>query len=345
MQLSLPEYVAAFFERQGLERAAGVVALSGGPDSVALAWMLTSLLRQGRIPGLTLAHVNHQLRGPDSDADEAFVLKLARDWQLPCRTTRIDVRAEALARGDNLENTARCLRYDWLAQIAREEGTAWIATGHNADDQAETVLFRLLRGSGLQGLGGIRPRRPLAPGIDVVRPLLPMPRAQIMRFLEEHKLAYRADRSNEDLTFTRNRLRHELMPLLTARYNPALVEVLGRLAEQAQEVQAEVHKEASAILETIELPRAGDLLVLPIAGLMELSPFWRREVFRLVWAREQWPQGEMNFADWQRLADLAEGGAGALDLPAGIRARHLSKVIQVGPAQTTPRPCGSSAAG
>src|SRR5262245_12722712 len=147
--------IQQFFSHHSLLGRPGIVAVSGGPDSVALAHLLASAF----IP-FTIAHLNHQLRGADSDADEALVQALANQLHLPCRTTRIDAAARAAAAKDNLENVARTIRYDWLAHLAKEETASWVAVGHTADDQAETVLFRLLRGSGLHGLAGMRERRP-----------------------------------------------------------------------------------------------------------------------------------------------------------------------------------------
>ena len=153
--LHLIKIVADFFHRNSLCDTGGVIALSGGPDSVCLAKLLCDLQRQGLIPKLVLAHLNHQLRGFDSDADEAFMIALADSWRLPCKVQRLDVAAAAHHASANLEATARRLRYEWLMRVAQEEGAGWLATGHNADDQAETVLFRLLRGTGLQGLAGM----------------------------------------------------------------------------------------------------------------------------------------------------------------------------------------------
>src|SRR4029077_4753551 len=151
--------------------------ISGGPDSVALAHLSVNLLQDGKIERLIFAHVNHQLRGEESDADEAFVRDLPTRWQiadacLMCKTTRIDVAAIAEAERDNLESVARRERYRWLTHLAKDEGAAWIAAGHSADDQAETVLFRLLRGSGVLGLGGMTECRLLEDELRLVRPLL-----------------------------------------------------------------------------------------------------------------------------------------------------------------------------
>src|SRR5207253_9701726 len=131
---------------------------------------------------------------------------------LALRCDRIDVRSTAGT--DNLEATARRVRYDWLSGVARVTGCSWVATGHTADDQAETVLHRLLRGTGLQGLRGIASRRPLAEGVEVVRPLLDVTRTEVLTFLQAEHQPARQERSNADLRFTRNRIRHGLLPHL-----------------------------------------------------------------------------------------------------------------------------------
>src|SRR5262249_49805917 len=158
--------------------------ISGGPDSMALLHALLAL-RQGT-DLLILAHLNHQLRGAESDADERFVQECcanltARGTQgLELRCARLDVAARVRREGGNLESGRRRLRYAWLADLAREASVSLVATGHTADDQAETVLHRLLRGTGLKGLRGIAPRRPLAPGIELVRPLLDVRRCEVL---------------------------------------------------------------------------------------------------------------------------------------------------------------------
>src|SRR5262249_26867328 len=136
----LLNHVAEFFQRQHLADRPGVLAVSGGPDSVALAHACVALWHQKRLAQVTLAHLNHQLRGTDSDADEAFVKNLPVAWQVPqlrCHTHRIDVASVAQQEGDNLENVGREERYRWLKELAQREDAAWVATGHTADDQAE----------------------------------------------------------------------------------------------------------------------------------------------------------------------------------------------------------------
>src|SRR6516165_2210826 len=227
--ISLLERVAAFMAAVGVAREPGVVAVSGGPDSVALLRLLLVLHKSGSIGTLTVAHLNHQLRDAASDVDEDFVRCLATNLGLPFRGQRINVAELARARGENLEGTARQVRYDWLTEIARREGARWVATGHTADDQAETVLHRLVRGTGLQGLSGIPPSRELAPGIELIRPLLNTTRAEVLSYLKDIRQSFCTDASNTDLSFTRNRIRQELLPALARDFNPEIVSVLCRL--------------------------------------------------------------------------------------------------------------------
>jgi tRNA(Ile)-lysidine synthase len=255
---------------------------------------------------------------------------MAADTRLSCRTTRIDVAAIAKTEHDNLESIARRERYGWLTQLARTEGATWIATGHNADDQAETVLFRLLRGSGVLGLAGMPECRSLDERTRLLRPLLPVPRQTILEYLAATNIPYRVDSSNRDLRFARNRIRLELMPQLQEHYNPAVVEVLCQLADQARELHAEIEVQARRLLAQAELPRAGDTLVFSSAQVQAGAANLVREMFRLVWQREGWPMGDMDFERWNRLADIAAGASAAWDFPGQIHARRIGKVVQLG---------------
>jgi tRNA(Ile)-lysidine synthase len=310
-----------------------VVAVSGGADSVALARAAVAT-RPNATP-LVLAHLNHQLRGDDSDADEAFVVELharlsgAGAANVHCVHEHRDVGAEARTLGVNLEAHARQVRYQWLQETARKFGIRWIATGHTANDQAETILHRLLRGTGLQGLRGIGARRDLDAGVSVVRPLLRATRADVLGYLEELGQLFRHDRTNDNLDLTRNRIRLELLPLLAARYNPAIVSILTRLADQADEAFRDTEQAAARLLQDAERPRAGETLVLDCPTLTPAPRRLVREAFRLLWRRENWPTNEMDYAAWDRLAALVFGEANAVDLPDGIRARRRDRVVQI----------------
>jgi tRNA(Ile)-lysidine synthase len=323
--------VRHFWSTQQAPSAPVVVAVSGGPDSVAL---LLALRETSSAP-LVAAHLNHQLRGQESDADEAFVRDLVESLQtkgapgLDFCSRRIDVAARAQETPDNLENAARRARYDWLTEVARERQARWVATGHTADDQAETVLHRLLRGSGLKGLQGIPVRRELVPGVEVVRPLLAVTRAEVLAFLREREQAFCEDRTNRDLARTRNRLRHELLPRLAEDFNPAIARILCRLAGQAQEIYQDVQVRARQLLFIAELPRAGPILVFERQRLNGAPRFLVRELFRLVWQREGWPAGPMTFEDWDQVAAVALGEAVAVDLPRRIHVQCRERVVQL----------------
>lgn len=322
--------IAEFLQRHRLTQTTGIVAVSGGPDSVALAHACVGLLQAGMITRLVLAHLNHQLRGDESDGDESFVQGLPACWNadVTCRTTRIDMAAIAEAERDNLESTARRERYRWLTQVAHEEKAAWIATGHTADDQAETVLFRLLRGSGLLGLGGMTECR-IHQGVKLVRPLLGMRRQRVLDYLSEKQIAYRIDSSNCDLRFTRNRLRLVLLPTLQEHYNSAIIDLLRRLGEQARELHAEVAADAGRLLLEAELPRAGDMIVLSSARLRLAYTNRLCEMFRLIWQREGWPMADMDYERWRRLVAIAVGAHAACDFPGAIHVRRAGNVVQI----------------
>ncbi len=212
-----------------------VVAVSGGADSMALLHLLTRVRVAWNLD-LVVAHLDHNIR-PESGDDASFVREMARRWNITFETSRLP--AEALTLEGNLEATARRLRYRFLAQVAvgqQVEGCAVdVAVAHTANDQAETVLMNLIRGSGVHGLAGMRAVRPLhlekepAPGIRVVRPLLDVSRSEIIQYLEEHDISWREDVSNQDRTFMRNRIRHELLPFLE-EINPRVVASLCRTA-------------------------------------------------------------------------------------------------------------------
>jgi tRNA(Ile)-lysidine synthase len=306
----------------------GVVAVSGGADSVALLRALAE-----RTSDLVIAHLNHQLRGADSDGDAAFVAQLCPS--LPHRTETLDVAALAKSTGDNLEAVARRARYEFLGRVARETKASWVATAHTLDDQAETVLHRLIRGTGLRGLRGIAAKRELAPGIMLLRPMLTVSRAEVIAYLQEIGQDWREDVTNRDVAFTRNRIRHELLPLLR-EFNPQIAEALARVAEQADDVFEKIEADVASLLETALLPPAGKIVILEAGRLAGEPDFLVRELLNRIWETECWPRSGMTSEHWQRAADVALGRASAWDLPAGIRIVSTPRVIRIGPSAEFP---------
>jgi tRNA(Ile)-lysidine synthase len=226
--------LVAFEREQRLlpDRGRILVAVSGGPDSVCLAHFLAQMARR---KGLTLElfHVHHGLRGRDADRDAESVLALGRALGVPARAVRTKVKAIAHERGLGLEEAGRKERYRLLAARARRGRFDAVATGHHLDDQAETVLLHLLRGTSLEGLGGISPKRPLATGVVLIRPLLPLTRAEVLVYLELHGLSSREDRTNRDRAFARNWVRAEVLPLLEKRA-PGVKERLSAIAAKVR---------------------------------------------------------------------------------------------------------------
>jgi tRNA(Ile)-lysidine synthase len=209
------------------------VAVSGGPDSVAMLHCLLELRHRLGI-ALGVVHVNHQLRGPESEQDQKFVADLCTRTGLPFVSTSVDVAGRAAIAGDNLEQTARGVRYEFFRRLIDEGRFDKIAVGHTLSDQAETVLYRLLRGSGSAGLAGIRPVLDGA----IVRPLIGVSREQVLAYLNTGGFKWREDGTNRDLNRDRNRIRHELLPALTNEWNPNLTHLLGQLAHWAQDEEA-----------------------------------------------------------------------------------------------------------
>jgi len=209
-----------------------LAAVSGGPDSVCLAHFL-SVLRRRRGFRLSILHVHHGLRGRQADADQRSVEELGLLLSVPVVSVKAPVAAQARKRGKGLEDAGRELRYAALTRVARRLSCNKAATGHQLDDQAETVLLQMLRGTKLAALGGIAPSRPLSPGLKLIRPLLPLSRKEVIQYLRLHRLPHRLDRSNLSTKFTRNWLRLRVIPLLASR-QPTVRERLAGLADQVR---------------------------------------------------------------------------------------------------------------
>jgi tRNA(Ile)-lysidine synthase len=205
------------------------VATSGGADSVCLLHALSELAERYELT-LSVVHLDHGLRGGESRADADFVRDLARRFSLPFHLRTLDLRSA----GGNLEQEARHARLAFFGELIQTGVLDRVATGHTRSDQAETVLFRFLRGSGGTGLSGIRP----VTADGLVRPLLAMERAQVVEYLTVRGIAWREDSSNQSPDFARNRIRHELLPRLAREWNPAIVETLGHMADWAAEEEA-----------------------------------------------------------------------------------------------------------
>jgi tRNA(Ile)-lysidine synthase len=275
--LKLPHLVAAVDRAlSGLgDPAAGgtlVVGLSGGADSVALVDALATLAGPRDIEVIA-AHLDHGLR-PDSSEDAVFCRALCERLGVRFRTEVADVRSRAQREHGGLEQAARRERYSFLNQVRRETSAAAIAVAHTRDDQAETLLLRLLRGAGATGLGGMRPRAG-----RIIRPLLDVSREEVLAHLADRGLSWREDPTNADMAHLRNRVRHELLPYLEARFNPSLRRVLARTATLLADEDAHLKEEGEALLARIARTD-GDTIVLDRAALAEAPPAVARVAVR-----------------------------------------------------------------
>jgi tRNA(Ile)-lysidine synthase len=272
---TLEKKLRASLRRLGIGgEAIFVVAVSGGADSTALLDALSRFHER-----LLVAHLNHKLRAEESDDDEKFVRELAARLKLECAVERIDVAAEARARKENLEASARRLRYDFLRRVAEAHNAAVVFTAHTQDDQIETIVMRLIRGTGPEGLRGIHRVRRLAENVRLIRPLLDITRDEVIDHCRQYDLSFRNDSSNNFTGLTRNRIRHELLPLLRT-FNRRFNETAARTAELAADDQNYL-KQLSA--ELYALAGRGDEI--DIDPLRETHPALRRRVLRL-WLRD-----------------------------------------------------------
>jgi tRNA(Ile)-lysidine synthase len=251
-----------------------LVAVSGGADSTALLLCLRDLAL-GLGLKLTAAHLNHSLRGKESDGDEAFVRKLSGQIGIRFISHKLDIRKRAAAAGKNLEDAAREVRYSFLRRTAERVGATRIALGHTLNDQAETVLMRLIRGSGLEGLSGIHPV------LDnlFIRPLLECSRQDVLQYLSARQASYREDSSNQDPQYLRNRIRIELIPYLQQHFNPKTIDALARQAELAAEAAKYLEAQSLRVFERLKRSAGGGLSI-SVPGLMRVHPALQKLVLR-----------------------------------------------------------------
>jgi tRNA(Ile)-lysidine synthase len=321
--------------KPGMRLAVGV---SGGADSVALVRALTSV--SGEL-GLVLhvAHLHHGLRGSEADGDREFVRALAAGLGLPFHEAGVDAGAEAAAKGETLEEAARRLRYAWFRDLLASGDLDAVATAHTLDDQAETVLAKFLRGAWTEGLSGIYPVVEFPEG-RIVRPLLGTTRAEVEAFLGSLGQTWREDSSNRNLTFTRNRIRHELLPLLEG-WNPRLRQHLAQMAALARDEEIWWQAELMRLTSQLLLPgrpvrgggrAAGDgtagNISIDVTRLMALAPALQRRLLRF--AAEQLGAGP-DFPGTESLRELALAGSAGQkrELAQGLLAERTHRELRM----------------
>lgn len=258
-----------------------IVAVSGGADSLALLHLLFRLKEEGMAFSLYVAHLNHGLRGHAARGDAAFVREEARRLGIPCSVGKADVRDYCQTHRLSLEDGARRLRYDYFLQLARRTGASRVAVGHHRDDQVETMLMNVLRGTGLDGLTGMKYRRYLDEDITLIRPLLEEPREEVESFCRERNIIPRLDHTNLDTGFMRNRVRLQLLPFLENEFNPGVRRALQHLARLLVQDRDLLEQTAEEVLSRLLIKKEDDYcLVLDGKALLSEHPALQGRVLR-----------------------------------------------------------------
>jgi tRNA(Ile)-lysidine synthase len=321
---SVLEKVRAAVERHRMIPAGTrvAVAVSGGIDSVVLLDVLREIA-----PKLAVLHLNHRLRGAESDEDERFVSRLAADCELPFRSEAIDLPA------GNCEQEARLARLDFFRRVIADGFADRVATGHTLSDQAETVLYRLLRGAGTAGLSGIR----AVTDDGRIRPLLDCSRAEIESWAGERALQWREDRTNDDVAFARNRIRHSLLPLLTRDFSPAVPEILAATARMALDEEDYWTRQTADLFAAVA-QRKGSAVLLNVEALRSLHPALARRIVRRGVASVKGNLRGLDLRHVDAVLQLAasEGGHGRLQAP-GLDVFRSFEWLRIAPPRVVSR--------
>jgi tRNA(Ile)-lysidine synthase len=331
---SLTQHVEAYSRQHRLLKAGDRVgvAVSGGLDSVALLRLLLELHNELGLV-LSVVHFNHKLRGAESDADEHFVGELATNFNLRFHSESGDVASLANKKGDGIEAAARSMRYQFFRKLLSKGALDRVATAHTLDDQAETVLLRISRGAGTRGLAGIYPQLAV-PGAQfseasIVRPLLSARRKDLENYLQEIRQVWREDKSNRDLRFARNRVRHGVLPRLERALNPSVRESLAEAAEIARAEEDYWQTEVAKLLPEIWDSTQNKLKVSP------LKQYPRAMQRRLVRAAAETLGLRMEFAHVEEILSVAQGREKSANLPADWRAERNKNTVLFSPKDST----------
>jgi len=388
--------VQAFCKRNGVGNSNVLVAVSGGPDSICLLHAMTQVVDPEK---LHVAHYNHHLRGDASEADSKYVRQLCIQHSLTCHLGNA-APGELTPGQSHLESQARWLRYRWFSELASHLHCDWVMTGHTMNDQAETVLHHLIRGTGWRGLRGIAPIRllptqerpgaflpsplrgegpgvrgsflpsplegeglgvrgsmiefnpvekpqtiqhelnplrnpsPLTPlpggerGTRLLRPLLACTRQDILDYLKLNNLTPRHDASNDDLRFTRNRLRHQVLPKLMGT-KPDIVQHLAQWANIARKHYSALAQAARQAEQQALVHRTEHALALKQQAMQSLSEDELQVLLHRLWRNQRWAQDAMNAQRWQEVMEVCHGTRTAVELPGRIMVRNKHQVIQI----------------
>ncbi len=323
-----------------------VVALSGGPDSVALLHILKDINELQQLNWkLHVAHFNHGLRGKQADEDEDFARQLAGKHGLPFHVEKQDVKALKEGKA-SLEAVSRDARHAFLGAVGMRLGAQKIALGHNLDDQAETILHRIIRGTGLRGLKGMAPIRVISKKHDLflVRPLLEIERYEIEAFLRERGIGYKTDLTNMDVSITRNRLRHRLIPLIESEFNPRVKTAFVKLGQTAGSFYLLLREIAGEVYENTKMLSGEGEVCLSVDEFSKLPPAIQTLIIDKAVKSVLGVMPHLNFEHYLEIIGLCSehGYSKAVRLPKGLEARRESYVLKIYKPQAAPPPLNFS---
>lgn len=307
-----------------------LLAVSGGADSVGLMFVMLALTRTGAIDApLVVGHVNHKLRERAADEDQAFVVRLGKKAGVKVALRPVDVRSFATESKLSIETAARKLRADALMGIAKENGCKTVATAHHKDDNAETIVHRLLRGTGLRGLAGIQPTRTFKDEIRFVRPLLCASRTEIIEYCKANNLQWRYDHTNADISYTRNRIRHLLLPHLQRGCNGSLVGQLAQLSENCRNLYSRVCRHVEKVWPVVVSDLQPDTITLDAKILSAQTQIVQAELVRRTLVALGSGERDLKESHYRRIIELAKGPNGKrIELPGRLLAEsQYDKII------------------
>ena len=320
-----------------------LLAVSGGRDSMALMHAVARLRDDLALPQLVAAHLNHGLRGDAGRQDAELVRIVGCALNVPIVISECEPgQLERSSRG-SLEEAARIARYEFLQTTAEEHGIPWIATAHYAADQAETVLHNILRGTGLRGLRGMPERRRLSESVELIRPMLNIADFTIAEFVQQQGIQFATDASNVDTRFTRNRIRHSLLPRLQREFNTNVSEALIGLAAQTQELLQSVDVIAEALLTEAVLEQTQEFCRMKVTRLQLQPESIVRHALTVLWLQQNWPRREMNRSHWNRLTAMIfdKSSPPSIDFPGGVRAELRGNLLAISHIRQSGNPKGS----
>ncbi len=298
-----------------------IAGVSGGADSVALLRALRSLQDELQFE-IFVAHFDHQTRNGQSGEEARSVEVLSKQLQLPFFP------GKACANGNDSEEAMRELRLRFLIETAEENQAAFICLAHHADDQAETILHHLIRGTGLQGMMGIPASRSVSDRVTLLHPMLKVRKSEILDYLRSINQTFCVDASNQDPRYTRNRIRHQLIPLLNDLNSQSTTHLL-QLSQQVAETYDYLQLNTEKLFQKCVISINDDLIRLDAKLLQETPAVIVRELFRFIWVKLEWPRKKMTFSHWEKLAQFVRNDQTQIDLPAAITVQKRGEMIAI----------------